>query len=75
MNDLRKATYTYEPMEWTPDTIMHCDQINYCLVIDTNILLSDLKSITLIIDKYLPGKVNFITNQKIYLILKLLFRL
>jgi hypothetical protein len=44
-------------MEWTPDTIMHSDLINNCLVVDTNILLSDLKSITIIIDKYLPGKV------------------
>uniref|UniRef100_A0A2H8TQ75 Transcriptional protein swt1 n=1 Tax=Melanaphis sacchari TaxID=742174 RepID=A0A2H8TQ75_9HEMI len=53
VNDLRKTKHEYEPMEWTPDSIMHCDGINYCLVIDTNILLSDLKSITIVIDKYL----------------------
>jgi len=53
---LRRTKHEYEPMEWTPDSIMHCDRINYCLVIDTNILLSDLKSITILIDKYLTGK-------------------
>ncbi|XP_060838805.1 transcriptional protein SWT1-like isoform X2 [Rhopalosiphum padi] len=53
VNDLRRTKHEYEPMEWTPDSIMHSDRINYCLVIDTNILLSDLKSITVVIDKYL----------------------
>ncbi|XP_060868755.1 LOW QUALITY PROTEIN: transcriptional protein SWT1-like [Metopolophium dirhodum] len=53
VNNLRRTKHEYEPMEWTPDSIMHCDRINYCLVIDTNILLSDLKSITILIDKYL----------------------
>lgn len=54
---MRKNTHEYEPMEWTPDAIMYADQINHCLVIDTNVLLSDLNSITVIIDKYLPGKI------------------
>lgn len=53
---LRKTTYEYEPMEWTPDSIIHSDLINHCLVIDTNIFLSNLRSITAIIDQYLPGK-------------------
>uniref|UniRef100_A0A2S2QKY5 Transcriptional protein swt1 n=1 Tax=Sipha flava TaxID=143950 RepID=A0A2S2QKY5_9HEMI len=61
VNDLRKTTYSYEPMEWTPDTIMHSDLINNCLVVDTNILLSDLKSITIIIDKYLPDYNGYLT--------------
>lgn len=60
-------------MEWTPDTIMHCDLINYCLVIDTNILLSDLKSITVVIDKYLPGKINSSTNESIVFYCKINF--
>ncbi|KAL4132326.1 hypothetical protein QTP88_009497 [Uroleucon formosanum] len=53
VNNLRKIKHEYEPMEWTPDSIMHSDRINYCLVVDTNILLSDLKSITILIDRYL----------------------
>lgn len=53
---LRKTTYEYEPMEWTPDSIIHSDLINHCLVIDTNIFLSNLRSITAIIDQYIPGK-------------------
>lgn len=53
---MRKIKHEYEPMEWTPDSIMHSDRINYCLVVDTNILLSDLKSITILIDRYLTGK-------------------
>jgi len=46
-------------MEWTPDSIMHCDKINLCFVIDTNILLSNLKSITMIINKTIPGAFIF----------------
>lgn len=43
-------------MEWSPDPIMHSDDINYCLVIDTNILLSNLKAVTIVTEKYFPGK-------------------
>lgn len=56
VNDLRKSNHEFEPMEWTPDSIVDSDIINYCLVIDTNILLSDLKSITVVINTYLTGK-------------------
>lgn len=42
-------------MDWSPDSIMHCDKINLCLVIDTNILLSNLKSVMLIIDTPIPS--------------------
>lgn len=59
--DLRKTTYEYEPMEWTPDSIIYSDQINHCLVIDTNIFLSNLRSITAIIDQYIPG--NLYSNK------------
>ncbi|XP_050423312.1 uncharacterized protein LOC126835047 isoform X2 [Adelges cooleyi] len=52
VNDLRRTTHKYEPMECTPDTIMHSDKINCCLVIDTNILLSNLKACMAIVDKY-----------------------
>ncbi|XP_050542245.1 transcriptional protein SWT1-like isoform X1 [Daktulosphaira vitifoliae] len=52
VNDLRKTTQNFEPMECTPDSIMHSDKINCCLVIDTNILLSNLKSCMDIIDYY-----------------------
>lgn len=45
-------------MEWTPATILNCDLINHCLVIDTNVLLSNLNSVTAVIDKYIPGNVN-----------------
>jgi len=65
VNNLRRTKHEYEPREWTPDSIMHCDRINYCLVIDTNILLSDLKSITILIDKYLTGKL--LTNAVVYI--------
>lgn len=48
-------------MEWIPDSIMDSDQSHliksHCLVIDTNIFLSDLKSVIRILDTYLPGKV------------------
>jgi len=54
VNDLRKTTREYEPMEWIPDSIMHCDQVDHCLVIDTNVFLSDLTTITIILDKYIP---------------------
>lgn len=56
VNDLRRSKHEFEPMEWTPDSIVDSDIINYCLVIDTNILLSDLKSITVVINTYLTGK-------------------
>jgi len=67
---LRRTKHEYEPMEWTPDSIMHSDRINYCLVIDTNILLSNLKSITVVIDKYLTGK---LFSNKILLYIDYLF--
>ncbi|CAH1708742.1 unnamed protein product [Aphis gossypii] len=53
VNDLRRSKHEFEPMEWTPDSIVDSDIINCCLVIDTNILLSDLKSITVVINTYL----------------------
>lgn len=52
-------------MEWTPESIMYCDQINLCLVIDTNIFLSDLKFIAMIIDTFIPG--IYLYNNKIFL--------
>jgi len=57
VNCLRKSKHDYEPMEWTPDIILHSDQINLCLVVDTNIFLSNLKPLTILIDTFLPGKV------------------
>jgi len=63
VNDLRKTAHDYEPMEWIPDSIMHCDQVNHCLVIDTNVYLTDLNVITIILDKYIPGKVY---NNKVF---------
>lgn len=47
-------------MEWIsdlPDTIMYCDRVNYCFVLDTNILLLDLKSISLAFDSNFRGTV------------------
>lgn len=44
-------------MEWTPDSIMYSDAIKHCLVIDTNVFLTDLKSITIVIDQFLPGNI------------------
>lgn len=57
VNDLRKTTCEYEPMEWIPDSILQYDHIDHCLVVDTNVYLSDLNTITIILDKYIPGKV------------------
>lgn len=42
-------------MEWTPDSIMHSDKINLCFVLDTNIFLTDLKSVSMIIDEIILG--------------------
>lgn len=53
-------------MEWSPDSILHCDRINYCLVIDTNVLLSDLNSLTIVIDTFLSGEL--LSNKKFYYI-------
>lgn len=75
VNDLRKSKHEYEPMEWTPESIMYCDQINLCLVIDTNIFLSDLKLIAMIIDTFIPG--IYPSNNKIllYLFIFIFFRI
>lgn len=58
---MRKTSHEYEcdnePMEWIPDTVTLCDEINHCLVVDTNILLLDLKSIAVAIDRFFPGTV------------------
>lgn len=59
VNDLRKQNYYYEPMECTPESIMHSDNINHCLVIDTNIFISNLTSISKLMDKYFPSKVIY----------------
>lgn len=67
VNDLRKSKHEYEPMEWTPESIMYCDEINLCLVIDTNIFLSDLKLIAMIIDTFIPG--IYPSNNKVLLYL------
>lgn len=48
-------------MEWTPDSILDSDQKSHCLVIDTNIILTDLNLVTQILDVNLPGKVYFNT--------------
>lgn len=59
VNDLRRQNYDYEPMEWTPESIMHSDNIKHCLVIDTNIFITNLKSISILIDKFFPSKVFY----------------
>lgn len=50
-------------MEWSScslvsDTVVYYDKIDYCLVIDTNVLLLDLKPITIAIDTCFPGTVQ-----------------
>lgn len=70
VNDLRRTPRDYEdePMEWIPDSILHCDQIDHCLVIDTNIYLSNLNLITIILDKHIHGKIynNSVLNTFVY---------
>jgi len=78
VNDLRRSKHEFEPMEWTPDSIVDSDIINCCLVIDTNILLSDLKSITVVINTYLTGKLfsnKMLFFYRLFILKCILFRL
>lgn len=73
VNDLRRSKHEFEPMEWTPDSIVDSDIINCCLVIDTNILLSDLKSITVVINTYLTGKL--FSNKMLFFLYIIYFKI
>lgn len=58
-------------MEWipdVPDTVMYSDRVNYCFVLDTNILLLDLKSIGLALDLNFRGTVYNCLSYYIFIV-------